>query len=319
MENNTYVWYGKASEESGKLLAQLLGVENHGTLPPKDFAGVLICYGATPADKFKYEERKTRAIFNDPRRIRKYLDRRAMFDALAVAGFSVPKIVPINQYESYNSTCEKLGVDSAGGLCLFKANGADAKPAFSELGFGELAKGMVYAAGPDFMSINRTRAFIVDGVFVGALIQSNDNSPNFAKQAALEQAVVEDKSKAEQLLSYLLERGFIKANNAYWQVQNAVHPKLIEAAIGASKALKYDFCAVDMCEKDGKVVIMNVVTTPSIVGHEVIHGVLASQIKLWMKRADRSYKEILAEISEKADEKEAEEIVAELLKARAEG
>lgn len=291
MDNKVFLWHSKGSEESGQLLATLLDVDK-GSVPPKGFEGLLVCYGAVPASNFKWEERKFHAIFNDPRKVRRYLDRKVLFDKLATE-FSVPQVTAISKASTYDSVCKELLTGKEEGICLFKINGGDAKQVFSELGFEEFKGYYKYAAKPDFMRQDRTRAFVVGDTFVGALVQGNKNSPAFARQAAAEQTIVKA-DIAEKLIAHLLENGYVKPEKAFWQAQNAVHPNFQDAAIRAAKSLEYDFCAVDMCEEDGVISIMNVVTTPAILGHEVIYGAMASQIKYWLKRADKAHKVVEA-------------------------
>jgi hypothetical protein len=334
MNSNVYVWYSKGSEDSGKVFAKLLGTEQHGTLPPKDFSGVLVCYGAVPGDKFKWSERNIRFIFNDPRQTRKHHDRAAMFKTLAAAGINVPKIFALKDLATISAACEKLGTTSVQGLSVFKAGGSDAMWIHTANEFAnaksvvpkdakpEVAKtrGMVYASTPEFLSEKRTRMFIVDGAFVCATARGNGNHVEFAKMAASEQTAEANKESAEKLIRYLLENGFVDPAKAYWQVFNAVSPEMTTAAVSAAKALGLDFCAVDLVQEGAKVTVLNVVSTPGIATTEMsaIHGPIQDALKLWMKRAHRTAKEIIAELAKEASEEEAEEIVTKLRSMKAE-
>ncbi len=317
---NVFVWYSQASEDSGKVLAQILGTELHGVLPPRDFTGVLVCYGATPSDKFKWEDRSVRFIFNDPRVVRKHVDRASLFAELSKGGLNtlpIHKLTPVSVFED---VCAQLGTDSVSGLSVFKVTGGDAKPAQTEVGFNQAkALGMIYASTAQYLSDKRTRVFVVDGAFVGAIAQTNDNTALFAKAAAAEQTFLPNKEQAETFIKSLLDNGVVTPAKSYWAPQTAVSPAMIQAAIKSAATLSLDFCAVDLVTNpNGSVTVLNVVSTPNITGQDMLHGPLADAVKLWLKRANRTAKEILAEIVEQATEDEADMLVAELRKVKSE-
>ncbi len=319
---NVYVWYSQSSEDSGRVLAKILGTEQHGTLPPRDFVGVLVCYGATPSEKFKWEDRNVRFIFNDPRIVRKHVFRATMFNKLSAAGLKVLPIVKIDSTSDFETVCRELGTSPVDGLTVLKATGGDAKPAQTEIGFNtaKANKDVAYASTSEYLSNRRTRVFVVDGAFVGAISQSNDNPEAFAKAAATElnYAGVPVPTVAS-IIRQLVDNDVVLPNRAYWTPSTTCPPAMIDAAIKAAATLGLDFCAVDLkTNTDGTVTILNVVSTPNIVGQDNLHGPLADAVKLWLKRANRTAKEILAEIVEQANEEEAEMIVAELKKVKAE-
>lgn len=323
MDNaNVYVWYSKSSEDSGKMIAKLIGTEQHGTLPPKEFSGTLVCYGAIPGEKFKWEERSPKFILNDPRHIRKFADRSAMFAALEKAGISGPKVVKVEPNMTFNGACQSLGVAPFQGVTMFKAGGAGAKLVLTDQEFNqEKALGMACVSSPEFLTDKRIRLFIAGGNFVGATGRSNGNHGTFAKMAAKEQNVIEEKGKAEALILHLLETGVINGCKTYWQPLNAVDPVLVEAATKAASALGFDFCAVDMLDTgNGVAKVLNVVTTPDIVSPamEMLHAPLADSLKLWLKRSFKSAKEILSDLAAEANEEQAQVIVSELRKIKAE-
>lgn len=67
----TFVWCSQGTLESAALLAKRLKCQ-HGTVPPKDFRGDLVCLGAAPDDKFNWAGRTLGYIANDPRKYRKF-------------------------------------------------------------------------------------------------------------------------------------------------------------------------------------------------------------------------------------------------------
>ncbi len=63
-----FIWHSKGTEESATALAQKLECE-HGTVPPTDYEGDVICFNAKPSPKFKWDSRKFGKIINDPRKL----------------------------------------------------------------------------------------------------------------------------------------------------------------------------------------------------------------------------------------------------------
>jgi len=77
-----FVWYSKATRESGVAIAEAMGAE-HGTLPPPGYEGDVFCYGATYSTKFQWKKRKFGRIYNDPRKVGKFTNKATLKQALA--------------------------------------------------------------------------------------------------------------------------------------------------------------------------------------------------------------------------------------------
>lgn len=318
MQNNLYVWYSSASEDSGKLIAQLLECQQHGTNPPKGFDGTIIAFGAKPTPEFKWQERKIRGILNDPRVIRPLTDRMKLFERLAGAELRVPKLLKLTAELNFATACSHLGTSPALGVAVLKSSGGEAKLAFSDLGIAEARRnGATYVAHSDFLHPTRTRAFIVGGYYIGALQRDNQDNSEFSNAVAAEQSIWSNKEEAQKFILHLVEGGFVRPLKTYWKPLTAINPKLQTTAVAAAAAAGFDLCAVDMAmNDDGEATVLNMVSTPELVSHPQLHPGLTSSLRLWTKRAIRSAKEILTEIAQEANEQEAEAIVAELRKAR---
>lgn len=308
-----YVWYSNGSKETGEFIAKALGTKDHGILPPKEFTGPVICFGATPSDKFKWEERNFSGLFNDPRIVRNFVNRKKMFARLAEGGLVVPEVVDVTPEDTYASLAAKLSQNLGSTITLFSENGGNVVQVTNSYNYDQVKANAKLASGMDFGLLDRTRIFVVNGAVIGGLKRSKNNTGIFVEKAAGDQNIIADKEKAAELIKHLLGSGYVSQAKYFWAAYDGFSPAMTSTAVKAAGLLQYDLCAVDVVETiAGGVKVLNVVSTPDLVSFPNLHVSLINALKAWMKSKVRSAKDILKELTEKSDEEEAAAIVAVL-------
>lgn len=309
----TYVWYSAGSKETGEFIAKAIGAEQHGVLPPKEFTGSVVCFGATPSDKFKWEERNFSGLFNDPRIVRNFVNRKKMFARLAEGGLIVPPVIDVSPEDTYASLVGKLGLNLGNIITVFSENGGHAVQVTNSYNYDQAKANAKLASGSDFGILDRTRVFVVNGMVIGGLKRSKNNTGVFVEKAVNDQNIIADKEKAAELIKHLLGSGYISQAKYFWAAHDGYSPAMVAAAVKAAGLLQYDLCAVDLVETAaGGVKVLNVVSTPDLVNYPNLHIALTNAVKGWVQNKVRSAKDILKELTEKSDEEEAAAIVAVL-------
>lgn len=159
-ENKMFVWHSKGTEESGIKIAEKLGCD-HGTLPPKGYEGDVFCFGATPSDKFKWEDRNFGKIYNDPRITRELRTP----EQLTAAGVVLTSPQPVRVFCSGDACVSALDKDSGAAVDL----SADHLKQIKEI----LAK----LKNPDFVALDTVKMdgnLCVTGVVYGPAITDLD-------------------------------------------------------------------------------------------------------------------------------------------------
>ena len=320
----SFVWYSKGSKESGALLAEELELE-HGTVPPKDFSGTLICWGAKPADKFKWENRTIQAIFNDPRIVREYIDRKDIFDKLAEEGINVISCLSITDEAQYVNICNLMGATIEEGFVVAKPSGVGARAVTSQSELEEaVADGCTRAFEAKFIRSERIRLFVVNGSVAGAATRSAAGASDaFFTRASEEVAsklegVMGHADMVEKALRAAVGNDIVSVAKSYWSPFGAVTMAQRTAGINAAKALGFEFCAVDIVVTDGGVQVINVVTTPNLYEVPSVKAAIVNGIDSWNKNNSRTAKEILQDLVNDATDDEADSLLEKLRELKCE-
>lgn len=303
----TFVWYSKGSKETGELIAGLINAEGHGTVPPKNFSGIIVSFGAKPSEKFKWENRNIRALMNDPRHVRKFLDRSKLFDTITELGIDTVGHTNLGEGAQYANICQEMAIDEGAGFIACKKGGAAPRVVRTQEQLDEaLADGCSLAVETTFGSQSRIRIFVVNGAVVGAL-RKTTNVPN-AELAEHLAAEVEG-AAAPGVLEQLINKGLIKAGKSFWRPHALNSQAKRNAAVTIAKQLGFGFCAIDMSEGAGNPVVYNVVSTPALVGHNTVHGPIRDAIQAWTEANDKSARELIQGMLDNANDEECEAIL----------
>jgi len=314
----TFVWYSRSSQESGTLLAEELGFE-HGLVPPQGFCGALVCYGAKPTDKFKWENRTIQAILNDPRKVQTYRDRKALFDKLAESGINVIGCSALTEESQYLNLCNLMGVNPERGFITARASGIRTRVVTNQAELQDaIADGNTRALEPQFVQSNRIRIYVANGVAVGATCMTElvANDAFFIRAAEETAPDGVSKEHTEEIVRKLVDTGVMAPIKAYWNPYGAVTPGMRTLAIAAAQALGLDFCAVD-ATPDG-LQILNVVTTPNLREVPSIHQALVNEIGTWSTENTRTAKDILQDLVNDASDDEAVTLLEKLRELKGE-
>lgn len=315
--SDKYLWYSKGSQETGALLADKLGFETAGTIPSKNFSGVAVCFGAAYTDKFRWEDRNFQAIFNDPRVVRQYTDRKNLFDKLGEAGLNTISCVPLTAEAQYTNICNVLAATETEGFVACKPSGAKARVVQTQADLQTaIDDGCNRALDRRFSAQTRLRVFVVAGNVVGALSKQPTNTPTYAARAAI-QLHESDNSVSEttiqQVLTAAISKGLVSPTKNFWAPHSLTSTALRTAAIAVAEALGLDFCAVDFYSgDDGAHDVLNVVTTPNLREVPSVQGPIVNAISAWVTENSMTAKEILLSLINEANDEEASSLLAEL-------
>lgn len=328
-----FIWYSKSSQETGKWLADKLKVEAHGVVPPRDFEGTVICWGATPSKKFKWEKRNIQSIFNDPRVIRPLLNREDLFKKVAEVDIPVTKFItlpappaleegaaPANPpaapiEHSYTDLCTALGVTEQKGFIACTAGGFKhvSIDSFEAL-MAAVADGRTCVTTTQFTDKERIRVFVSGGVVVGATkyapTVSGKAMPDFLtnKVAAGWGDLTVDQISA--VFSRAAKLKLITTTRGAWAPHALANLTIRNKALTVAAALKFDFCAVDF-STDGSTVI-NILTTPNLREVSTVQTAITNIISSWVYKNSRTPKDILLEVISGSTCEEASSLLEEL-------
>lgn len=311
MATKIYLWYSSKNVKEGEQVARILGFENHGTLVPEKFDGIVVSYGAQPAEVFKWERRNIRAMINDPRKTVTYRNRLTMLKKLAQDKVATISHFPtaITATTTFESLCATLGKP----FVACKENGASATliDTAGALASAVRHEGAKVALCSDFNRPERVRVFVLNGVVMASLARGIWADDAFVNHAMSELPAVEQTNGLRASITKMIKEGIIAPKKAFWgdysQLVTAEHRAL---ALAAASSLGYQFCAVDMLEDGSKVI--NVVTTPDISIHPSLHAPLKDGFGKWVLNNSKKAKDLLREMTEAASEDEADALLEAL-------
>jgi len=324
--NDKFLWHSNGSKDTAKLLAKELGLTEKqcGTTPPAGFSGTIVCWGAAPGEKFKWEDRKIRAIFNDPRTVRKYSDRRALLQKLQSAKISAALCYEIAKGNSkYGDVCAGLKTPEGAGFLTAKAAGINPKAVFNQETLNAaLEAGHTHAFEAIFNSEARVRAFVVNGKIISAVIKGGGLDQDvFVSRASMDVAMSEKGITEEQataVLTALLKGNIVSPAKDYWKPHVIVSGPKRQTVIAAAQALNFDFCAVDLEASDESHKVLNVITAPGMTDVPTVVPPLVNTISIWVENNSRTAKDLLLTLVNDASDEEADSLLEELCKFKAE-
>jgi hypothetical protein len=313
---SVFVWYSKGCGESGPVLANMVEGATSGTIVPRNFAGIMLMYGATPADVFKWEDRNFQAIMNDPRKLSGVTDRRDIFNKLSENDVQMVLFTGILPGAIYANICGALGVDQNVGFVATNVSGTKHVVVTSQLILNQAVEaGMSRVTLNSFISQNRTRLFVLGGEVVGAVTKQPGSIAAFSGAAGRRVAAANGHPAelVSSIIHELIAQGLATPNRVMWGDVTNIDNGQKTAAIAAAAALGLDFCAVDFLSTDPDSTILNVVITPELVDlPAAIVASLGVAMNGWVKKNSLSPREVLKAIVEKATDEEASALLAEL-------
>jgi len=316
MTMKTYLWHSNSSKETATWLAEKLGMA-HGNLPPAGFNGTVVCWGASFTDKFKWDSRNFQGLLNDPRKVKKFTDRKVMFAKLAETGLNVPACIPLTNEATYSNICHLLGSTEAEGFTASKMSGAKARNVTTQADLQTaLNDGCVRAIDVLFSSNNRIRMFVVDGAYQGAVsMQSNLTAPAFAGQAAQMMCAKDstlDLAMTTATLSLAITQGMVKPDKGFWGPHSVLNAATRNVAVTATKQLGLDFAAVDVALDGTTLHVINVLTSPNLRNVPSVQEAVRTSLAAWVNANTMTAKEILQALVNDATDDEADAILTEL-------
>lgn len=307
MPEDIFLWHAQSSKETGILLAQNLGVK-HGNIPPESFKGVLICWGASPSEKFKWENRTIKSLLNDPRKIQKYKDRKVLFDLLTSAGYETPSCIALASDINYDEICELISSPIKEGFFIGKKTGTALRKITNQEQMPSEDKKNLRIFSPDFCSDARIRVFVYKDRLLGAL-QRGETTSNEVFVHCATNSVSGDES-FRILLEKLIEQEVIKPNKTYWAPYIIIPWEEQLRVLNISKTLGFDFCAIDFSPDLGTV--LNVLTTPSLTMTPTILAPIVNEISAWVAEKTRTTKETLLAMINEATDREVDSLFERL-------
>lgn len=315
---NTTVWHSKGSAETATWLAEQLEIPC-GTLPSAGFAGLGICWGAAPAEKFNWTRRNFRALFNDPRKVRKYRARSAMYAKIGETGINAPSTTHLSEASTYANICNLFTVTHGAGFAASRDNGTSARLVTNndELA-AAIADGCSLAITREFLAEDRIRIFVVSGNVVACVRYGNLNNERLAEVIAGELHEGEDDDVSlvgyQKVLRAAFDKDYARCDRRFWTPYTAISLTAKTAAINACQALEFDFGAVDIVlSAAGEPTIINVVTTPNLREVPSAQQPIITAIRAWMSEKVMTPHEILKDLVENIDnDAEADAILEKL-------
>lgn len=298
-----FLWYSKKSQETGIWLAERLNILNHGTIPPRNFEGSIICWGAIPSEKFKWEKRNFQAIFNDPRTIRPLLDRKLLFDKVSSVGIPVVRCAIVSQNDpQYQQICETLDVSVDIGFVLCTLYGFRHKHVTNQqeltanLG-GE--KPRIRAVTSNFITEDRIRVYVVENTVLGASRYSHDlTDENFLSKISM--SVTENwddytNSQVTSIFRRAIELKLVQPACGVWTAFSITNPNMQQRALTIAQNLNFDFCAIDF-STDGAMTVLNIVTAPNLREVTSVQSAITNAFFGWVSNNSRTAKDILIDL-----------------------
>ena len=313
-----FIWYANSSKETGIWLAEKLGISEHGTTPPRDFEGSVVCWGASPSEKFKWEKRNFQSFFNDPRKLSPLKNRKVLLDR--VASLNIPTVscaVLPAESPQYSQVCVDLGVSEDVGFVLCNSFGFNKKPivdqACLDISVGDDNK-RTHAISNEFNNTKRIRVYVAAGVIVGAT-QFTDE---LTKEAALTKTsyeLVKDwdrftRAQVYEIIGRAQELKLIKTVCEAWITSAINNTSMRNRALTISQDLGFDFCAIDFSVDS--MTVLNIVTNPNLREVTSVQSAITNTISNWVTNNSRTSKDTLIELINGATGEEADSLLSEL-------
>jgi hypothetical protein len=312
-----FLWYSKSSQETGEWLAKRLGISEHGTRPPREFEGSVICWGANPSQKFKWEKRNFQAIYNDPRVIRPLIDRKALFEKITGIGPAVVKFTDIpEENPQYSAICTQLEVSEEEGFLActpggFKRVSITCQGDLDDATGGE--DGRTRATVRKFTTEERLRIYVANGSVVGgSKYTTSMPAETMASTLANKISVGWEKYTTEQckeVLARAVDQKLITTKGGCWAPYAIADAALRTHAQAIATTLKFDFCAIDF-SSDGTV--LNIITTPNLREVTTVQTAITNAVASWIYKNTRTPKDILLEVIAESTGEEVNALLEEL-------
>jgi hypothetical protein len=319
-----FLWYSKSSKQTGTWLADKLKIELHGTVPPRDFEGTVICWGASPSVKFKWEKRNFQSIFNDPRVIRPLINRELLFKKLTDADIPTAKFITLPVAEegapavvhSYADLCASLEVEPATGFLACTAGGFKRIPVKSDAQLAAaVAEERTCVTTAQFAKKERIRIFVANGVVAGGAkfttsMPAETIPSNLAGKVS---AGWEDFTPAQcaAVFKRAVDLKLISTTSGAWVPFSISDANMRNRALTIATILGFGFCAVDF-DVDGSGTVINVVTTPNLREVTTVQSAITNAVASWVYKNSRTPKDILLEAIAGSTSEEVSSLLEEL-------
>lgn len=321
---STFLWYSKSSKETGLWLASQLNITEHGVTPPRDFEGTILCWGATPSEKFRWERRNFQAIFNDPRIIRPLLSRELLFKKLTDTNIPTVKFLTLPVAEegadavvhSYTDLCAALEVAADVGFLACTEGGFKRVPVKNDAQLAAAVEdGKTCVTTEKFASKERIRIFIANGMVAGG-VKYTTTMPVESIPSNLAGKVAtgwEDFTEAQcaAIFKRAVDMKLISTTGGAWVPYSITDANIRNRALVIATTLKFDFCAVDF-DIDGSGTVINVVTTPNLREVTSVQSAITNAVASWVYKNSRTAKDILLEVIARSTCDEASSLLEEL-------
>jgi hypothetical protein len=314
-----FLWYSAGSQETGIWLAERLKITEHGTVPPRNFEGSVVCWGAVPSEKFKWEKRNFQNIFNDPRKVGLLKDRKLLFDGVAAVGIPSVRCTIIPQANpQFLQICQELDVLAAKGFILCTSSGFRRKQVANQAELTAALGGdkpRTHAMTNDFGNNTRARVFVADGTILGAA-QYTDELSDETFMAKTVNDVTEEwgdytKVQVASIIRRALELKLIKSACGAWSSYAIINPVMRNRALTVANNLGFDFCAIDF-STDGSMTVLNIVTNPNLREVTSVQSTITNAVSNWVATNSRTAKDILLDHIGDASAPEASALLEEL-------
>lgn len=307
---DTYVWYSKSTKESGALIGQQVATAGEGTNPPRGFKGVGICFGARPAEVFKWENRNFKALFNDPRKIAAVTQEKAsLLCAITDRGGMTVATHALNDRSDYADALRALG-GTAFYCCSKSLTGAVLVTNQNELQEA-FNMGKKTAVHENFKSKETYRVYVANGTPVVTLSKSFDTDKIIRKMAT-DEGNGQFSAATYNKLKGWLERGRINLDeNENVLEENIVEAQnfRVQAVIDAVNNRAQMYC-IEYVKVGGNYVVTNVIFAPSLeVLSEGAVALICTQINEWVATNSKTFKESLLKLINDSSETQAEEML----------
>jgi len=319
---DNFIWHSKASAETATWLASQLNTSLRGLVPPSGFNGTAVCWGAGPSDIFKWERRNFRSLFNDPRKVRKYTDRRTMFAKIGETGTITLGVFLLAASTGYENTCNLLNATPSAGFVACKNNGSMARLVKNQGDIqAAMADGCTLAIQRAFLSKERIRLFVVGNDVVACTRKTTPTNASFADLAAAQLFGGDEDSISEAAYRHVMQRALdekvVAPAKSYWMPYTAFSETTRQCAVEVCKALEFDFCAVDVViTESGAPLVLNVVTTPNLREVVSIQQPIIAAIAAWVTEKAMTSRELLLSLVHDATDAETDAILVELRKMK---
>jgi hypothetical protein len=313
---DTFVWYSKGTEESGNLIANSLEGK-HGKVPPAGFKGLGVCYGAAPADIFKWENRKFRALFNDPRKTRPLAaNKNSLLNNILLKGASVVENTVVNNVSDFEAVLDAVGAVDSFYCC--KPSGAGAVEVKNQNELQEaVGKGKTFAVHNNFALENKSRVFVVNGEVVLSLEACTE------EDKILEKMAVEGGNYNPLLHNKLIglhKKGLIVlgeeafCTEEKYDVTKEVHENVV-VPVAETLAGSVDMYCIEYIIDDDTYTVTNVLFSPGLV--DISEGgieVIVEGVEGWIEENSTTSKEALLKMAQEATEAEASTLLEAIVK-----